>query len=216
MKEIAGRKFIDKQETARRLIHAAIRSSLEGECAISNHVVIGSALALMKEHAEKLGKSTEMMDTEAYAKPEFRDGLRDAIKSFYNFFKHANFDADMSIDVTNMTVFNDFQVFTAICGYQSIYGESTGHMTLFFAAMTILHPTIYDWETIATIAPQTEEARQGFAGWTREQLFDLLAEAARKGPAQEEASEDRDPLIDEGKMGHYDGPPSRDIFKLRL
>ncbi len=169
----------------------------------------------MQEHSEKLDKLW-IMDVSAVAKPEFRDGIRDLIKSFYNFFKHANFDADMSIDVTNMTVFNDFQIFIAICGYHSLYGQNTEHMRLFFGAMTILHPSIYDWEAVVKVDPKMEEFSKHFEGWNREQLFDLLAEAFAKGLAKSEADEDRVRLLSEGHMGHYEGPPSRDIFKRRL
>lgn len=214
MKIDGGRTFIDKPEVARRLIHAAIRATLQGECPISVHVAVQSAITLMQEYAKNKG-IVLVFDIAAQAKPEFQKGLRDSFKSFYNFMKHGDNDADASIDVTNLTRFNDILILTASFEYHNIFKKTSMQMGLFQMVMFLLHPGILDPGAMQE-RPEWAEFKKAYEGWGRDEILGDADRMMHQADFQEELSTDKTQLIGEGEGAYYAGNPHRDMFKKIL
>ncbi|ASR08318.1 hypothetical protein CHY08_15125 [Rhizobium leguminosarum bv. viciae] len=214
MREVDGRLYVEKQEVARRLLHSAIRNIFNGECPIATHVLIGSATTLMHEYAKANGKDLAL-DVEKYVHAEFKKGFAQAMKSHYNFFKHANHDADLAIDITNISEVNEVAVYGAIIEYWNIFPDRPHQMQLFFSIATIMYPDLFNWDTLGAEFPEVERHRLELASRSRGELCSLARDALAQGLTQVERTSETAPIF-KTDSAHYDGPPHRDMFKRRL
>ncbi|WP_037087153.1 hypothetical protein [Neorhizobium vignae] len=209
-----GRTYVDKEEVARRLIHSSIRNILKRDCALTTHLILGSATTLLQEYAKSIGKGV-LIDIDKLVRPEFAKGMKDAMNSHYNFFKHANFDAGLSIDVTNISQSNELEAFRAIVEYWALFEPRTHQMSLYFSVITILYPDLYRWELLENEKPSTARIRQELAAYGKADTFRLAAKALDLHPFLEEIQEDKQQIYRKAPP-HYDGPPHRDMFKRKF
>ena len=214
MKIEGGRAYIDKQEVARRLIHAAIRATLRGECPITNQVVIGSAITLMREFAQANG-GKPMVDFDKFIVPEHAKGFEAAMKSHYNFFKHANHDAEYHHDVSNLTELNDLSIVTAIGEYVSLFKTRSIHMSLYYIYAMVKFPDVL------TLPEEFEKSDafpllEDLKDYDRDTMLSLLAEFVEQGLLDAEIATDTEQLVRNTSPAYHQGNPHRDMFKRKL
>ena len=214
MREVDGRLYVEKHEVARRLLHSAIRNIFNGECPIATHVLIGSATTLMHEYAEANGIDLAL-DVEKHVQAEYKKGFAQAMKSHYNFFKHANHDAELAIDITNISEVNEVAVYGAIVEYWNIFSDRPHQMQLFFSIATIIYPDLFNWGSLDAEFPEVKSQRLELANRSRSELFSLARDALAQGLTQVERTSETAPIF-KMVIAHYEGPPHRDMFKRRL
>lgn len=170
--------LIDKQTAARYMIHCAIRNTLNGECPVSNHVIILSAREILFDLAKTRGV-TLASDLGNLVKDEHRAEFRRRMKERYNFLKHADEDHDHELDITNIQFSNDGELLMVIAHYRELFGEQTAHMRSYasFALMVFREAfSVDDVELNPERRETTRELVNFLATATRRELCEALAD----------------------------------------
>ena len=123
------KRYLDKGEAIRHLIHAAVRMIAAGEDPFAIHLLIQSAEKLLIDVAKKRGDALAF-DWEDVIKPEFQSEFFTLHRETYNFFKHANKDTQ-DLPVHNIAEANACFLAMAIENYRVIFGDITEHMKIF-------------------------------------------------------------------------------------
>jgi hypothetical protein len=123
------KRYLDKGEAIRHLIHAAVRMIAIGEDPFAIHLLIQSAEKLLIDVAKKRGDALAI-DWEEVIKPEYQSEFFKMHRETYNFFKHANKDTQ-DFPVHNIAEANACFLAMAIENYRAIFGTITEHMKIF-------------------------------------------------------------------------------------
>jgi hypothetical protein len=145
------KRYSDKGEAIRHLIHAAVRMIAAGEDPFAVHLLVQSAEKLLIGVAKKRG-DTLAFDWEDVIKPEYHSEFFKLHRETYNFFKHADKDTE-DLPVHNIAVSNACFLAMAIENYRTVYGDITEHMKIFRFFTRLWKP---DWfsATVETLVPE--------------------------------------------------------------
>jgi hypothetical protein len=135
------RRWIDKQQATRHLIHSAIRLIIKQEDPFAVHLLVNSADKLLIDLSKHLGKQLRV-NWEDYIKPEFHGQFFTKMRETYNYLKHANNDAAVELPVHNIMMINISSLFFCTENYAALFDEWTDHMTLFLVFVMNLMPEI--------------------------------------------------------------------------
>ena len=142
------RRWLDKHEAVRHLIHSAIRLILKQEDPFAIHLLIHSADKMLIDLAKK--RSQELrVDWELYIKEEYHTAFFDKHRATYNYFKHANKDFADDLPVHDIMMLNIMALFICVANYAKLFAEHTDHMTLFEVFVMSLSPEIIAPEAAA-------------------------------------------------------------------
>jgi hypothetical protein len=135
------RRWIDKQEAVRHLMHTSIRLIIKQEDPFAIHLLINSADKMLIDLSKKIG--TELrMNWEDYIKPEFHGQFFKKIRETYNYLKHADEDYAVELPVRDIMMINVLTLFFCTANYSKLFGEVTDHMTLFLVFVMHVMPQI--------------------------------------------------------------------------
>jgi hypothetical protein len=123
------KRYLDKGEAIRHLIHAAVRMIAAGEDPFAIHLLIQSAEKLLIDVAKKRG-DVLAFDWEDWIKPEYQSEFFTLHRETYNFFKHADRDT-RDLPVNNIAEANACFLAMAIENYRAVFGVITEHMKIF-------------------------------------------------------------------------------------
>jgi hypothetical protein len=131
------RRYIDKREGVRHVLHAAIRSVLNEEDPFAIHLLCQSAEKVLIDLLEKQG-STEPLSL--IIPVEKRRQWFSIHRETYNFLKHADRDSDDRLGVHNIVASNDLLLLACIIRFGLLFGPYTRHMSAFMIFADVLYP----------------------------------------------------------------------------
>ena len=179
------RRYINKREGVRHVLHAAIRAVLSNEDPFAIHLLGQSAEKVLIDLLENEGVKDPLF---SLLKPDMRSVFFDIYRESYNFLKHADRDSDGKLGVRNIVGSNDLLLFTCIVRYGVLFGSYTQHMLIFLTFAGLLFPGIVDWDQL-TKNLHKEVTR----GSTRGELITYVRLAMQQNPnCQREAQQDLD------------------------
>lgn len=140
--------MLGKLDIVREHIHASIQM-IAVECnAFSTHTVVMACRELVTNIAAKRGVGLDW-DYRIWIKDEHHTEFRKLSYKAYNYFKHADWDADKTYDgpkTGDLVNLNEVQTLLNIDGYKQIGGIATQPMILFGCTMMITHPNFFRLE----------------------------------------------------------------------
>lgn len=135
-----GKIRINKPDTARRQLDAAIRMLFSNEDPVAIYSVVGAADRIVRDLAEKSGKAQCHETIKQMIRPgKEKDFWSEANKAF-NFMKHASTDPTGMLDVAEEL--NDITIFIACIYYQDLGYELTPFMQAFRIWYALLNPDL--------------------------------------------------------------------------
>jgi len=135
------------------------------------HILIVSASDVIRDCAKERGIKLKH-DIMESIRPEMRKEVADVLRKSHNFLRHANKDADTTIDVSRIDVFNDGLIALTSAMYHERFGENTKHMSLFRVLTVLNYPHLMTEEYRRLQSPNP--------GWTElttashEERYDLM------------------------------------------
>ena len=179
------RRYINKREGVRHVLHAAIRAVLSDEDPFAIHLLGQSAEKVLIDLLANEGLEDPLF---SLLKPDMRSVFFDIYRESYNFLKHADRDSDGKLGVRNIVGSNDLLLFICIVRYGVLFGSYTQHMLIFLTFAGLLFPGIVDWDQL-TKNLHKEVTR----GSTRGELITYVRLAMQQNPnCQREAQQDLD------------------------
>ena len=135
------RRFINKQQAIRHLLHSAIRLIMNEEDPFAAHLIIHSADKLILDIAKSRGVYPKL-DWELYIKDEYQKEFFKQHRETYNYFKHANKDFAEDLPVHDIMTLNVMTLLSTVTNYSDLFRERTDHMNLFTVFVMTLSPAI--------------------------------------------------------------------------
>jgi hypothetical protein len=195
------RRYINKREGVRHVLHAAIRALLSGEDPFAIHLLGQSAEKVLIDLLENGGVKDPLF---SLLKPDMRSIFFDIYRESYNFLKHADRDSDGKLGVRNIVGSNDLLLFTCILRYGVLFGSYTQHMSIFLRFAGLLYPGIVDWDQWPNLKNLLKEATRG--PLTRGEATAITRLAMQQNPeCQREAQQDLDDvaIANSTKVGEH-------------
>src|SRR5262249_17471477 len=182
------RRYINKREGVRHVLHAAIRAVLSNEDPFAIHLLGQSAEKVLIDLLANEGVEDPLF---SLLKPDMRSVFFDIYRESYNFLKHADRDSDGKLGVRNIVGSNDLLLFTCIVRYGVLFGSYTQHMSIFLRFAGFHYPGIVDWHQFPNLKNLLKEAARG--SLTRGELITYVRFAMQQNPdCQREAQQDLD------------------------
>jgi hypothetical protein len=189
------RRWIDKREAARHLMHASIRLIMKQEDPFAVHLLINSVDKMLVDLSKQLGKELRV-NWEDYIKPEFHGEFFAKIRETYNYLKHADKDYAVELPVRNIMMINISSLFICTANHSKLFGEVTDHMWLFLAFVMNLMPEIIT-PALTKLAPDLLKSLAASQGATPSEFFKLFEQNQSVLPRfGRELSEDLQDTID--------------------
>lgn len=135
------RRYMNKQEAVRHLIHAAVRLIVKQEDPFAIHLLIHSADQVIRDIAKRKKKELKF-DWDIYIKDEYLDQFHALHKETTNFLKHGQGDVDGKLRVDNVAELNAMTLFLVIVNYNSLFNDISDHMRAFFIFTQIMTPQV--------------------------------------------------------------------------
>jgi hypothetical protein len=135
------RRYLDKQEAIRHLIHGAIRLVMAKEDPFVIQLIAHSADKLLIDVAKKKGTYLEL-DWELYIKDEYHRDFFNDYRQTYNYFKHADTDFTKQLPVYDIAMLNVMAVFMCAVNYVKLFQISSHHVRVYFWFIQLLMPHI--------------------------------------------------------------------------
>jgi hypothetical protein len=132
--------LVPKLEAAKRQLRTAIRLWFEGGDEVSIHTLACAAHEIIHVVSRKRNRSEPLIFDTAIIKDEFRSPFNILMKKSANFFKHANKDADDTLEF-NPSLSVMF-IMAAIAGLKTINEEHSSEELAFFFWLCLHRP---DW-----------------------------------------------------------------------
>ena len=129
------RRYIDKKEGVRHVLHAAIRSVLNEEDPFAIHLLCQSAEKVLIDLLKNQGSDDPFSIIPAEKRNEWYDVHRET----YNFLKHADRDSGR-VGVYDIVVSNDMLILACIIRFGLLFGAYTRHMGFFMIFTGVLYP----------------------------------------------------------------------------
>lgn len=145
------RRYLDKQEAIRHLIHASIRLIQKQEDPFAIHLLIHSADKMLIDLAKKRGDELRV-DWELYVKPEYKAAFFENMRATYNYLKHAASDFADELPVHDIMMMNVSSLFFCVANYAKLFREFTDHMMLFHIFMLNIWPHLLKPEAVGVTA----------------------------------------------------------------
>jgi hypothetical protein len=170
------RRYLDKQEAIRHLVHGAIRLVFAKEDPFVIQLIAHSAEKLLIDVAKKKATYLEL-DWELYIKDEYhRDFFKD-YRQTYNYFKHADTDFTKQLPVYDIATLNIMAVFMCAVNYVKLFRVSSHHVRAYCWFIQLLMPHI-----VKHPDPRLHElfqvALEGFVDATPAEFFELVSSHA--------------------------------------
>jgi hypothetical protein len=170
------RRYLDKQEAIRHLVHGAIRLVMAKEDPFVIQLISHSADKLLIDVARKTGTYLEL-DWELYIKDEYhRDFFKD-YRQTYNYFKHADTDFTKQLPIYDIATLNIMAVFMCAVNYVKLFQVSSHHVRAYFWFIQLLMPHIVKLPD-PKFHELFQEALEGFADATPAEFFELVSNHA--------------------------------------
>jgi hypothetical protein len=170
------RRYLDKQEAIRHLVHGAIRLVMAKEDPFVIQLIAHSADKLLIDVAKKKGTCLEL-DWELYIKDEYHRDFFSDYRQTYNYFKHANTDFTKLLPIYDIAILNVMAVFMCAVNYVKLFQVSSHHVRVYFWFIQLLMPHI-----VKRPDPKFQEifqdALEKFADTTPAEFFDLFSKQA--------------------------------------
>ena len=131
---------INKPDTARRQLDAAIRMLFSNEDPVAIYSVVGAADRIVRDLAEKSGKAQCHETIKRMIRPGKEGIFWSKMNNAFNFIKHASTDPTGVIDVEEEV--NDITIFIACIYYQDLGYELTPFMQAFRLWYVLLNPDL--------------------------------------------------------------------------
>lgn len=167
------RRYLDKQEAIRHLVHGAIRLMMAKEDPFVIQLVVHSADKLLIDSARKMGTYLEL-DWELYIKDEHHKEFFRSHRQTYNYFKHADTDFTERLPIHDIAGLNVMAVFICAVNYVKLFDVSSHHVRAYFWFVRLLKP-----ELVKHPDPTFQEAfRQALghlSGATPADLFQIFS-----------------------------------------
>jgi hypothetical protein len=184
-----GYREIDKQQAIRHLLHSSIRLDFDEEDPFAVHLICQSCDKLILDLA-KHRQIVLQSDWSTLLKPEFARAAFVIFRETYNYFKHADDDADKKLQIRRIVDSNEMSIWMNCVRYRELFGKETFHMLQFVQYMAFKHPNHLN-EPHRTLSLS---ARNELKGLTRGQVLCVIKEQMANDPGTiAERSED---LID--------------------
>jgi hypothetical protein len=135
------RRWLEKQDAIRHLLHAGIRLVMKMEDPFVVHLVVQSVDKLLIDVAEKMGTYLEA-DWEVYIKDEYHSAFFTKYRETYNFLKHAKTDYESKLPVYDIMMINVANLFMCLVNYSKLYHVFSDHMKVYMGFMQMLMPQI--------------------------------------------------------------------------
>lgn len=135
------RRWIEKQDAIRHLVHGAVRLMIKMEDPFALHLIIHSVDKLLIDVAAGMNKYLEM-DWEVYIKDEYHDLFFAQYREIYNYLKHAKTDFGEQLPIRDIMMMNVMGLFMCIVNYAKLYDVFSDHMKLYMGFMQVLMPEI--------------------------------------------------------------------------
>ena len=178
------RRYINKREGVRHVLHAAIRAVLSDEDPFAIHLLGQSAEKVLLDLLANEGVEDPLY---SLLKPDMRSVFFDIYRESYNFLKHADRDSDGKLGVRNIVGSNDLLLFICIVRYGVLFGSYTQHMSMFLTFAGLLFPGIVDWDQLP------KNLLKEVARGSRGELITCVRLAMQQNPhCQREAQQDLD------------------------
>jgi hypothetical protein len=130
--------MINKEQTMRRLIHAAIRGILFEEDPVPLHVTVMAAHDMLRYYVQV--KRLPVNTLTSMIKPEHQKQVMDKLNEGYNFLKHARTDVDGTYDEAHLHEANKSATLVNCIMFGETFGYSTVHMKVFGGYQAMEHP----------------------------------------------------------------------------
>ncbi|GBE42192.1 MAG TPA: hypothetical protein ENH05_02595 [Rhizobiales bacterium] len=137
-----AKRFLDKEEAARHLIHTAIRMIMIAEDPFAIHLLVQSAEKILLDLSKKQGVALTL-DWKPLIRKERQDEFFKRYREAYNYFKHADRDFDQELPVRDITMINVLGILCCVSGYQELFGYKTGHMQFISAFSFVVVPGVF-------------------------------------------------------------------------
>lgn len=161
---------LDKTEVARRQLSAAIDLWFADGEPVAIHTLACAAHEVLATLLLKQGKSSLMFDPKHY-NPGFAGEVKKALHKHYNFFKHADRDADATIEFP--VGITEVYLLIAADGWRELSGSREPIHFAFWAWCYMHHPEIVklnDRQTGIPMAPLPTEIVQEFITLSKKQF----------------------------------------------
>jgi hypothetical protein len=142
------RRWMNKQEAVRHLLHTSIRLIQAMEDPFAIHLLIHSADKILIDLAKRRGQELKV-DWELYIKDEYHAAFFKKMRATYNYLKHADEDFDEKLPIYDIMMINVTSLFFGIANYVTLFHEQTDHMTLFQVFMLHIWPQMLKPEALA-------------------------------------------------------------------
>jgi hypothetical protein len=137
----APRRFLDKQEATRHLMHGAIRLVMSKEDPFIVHLAVHSAEKLLSDVAKSRGLYLHL-DWELYITDEHHKEFFGRHCETYNYFKHADRDSADQLPVHDIMMLNVMALFMVVVNYAKLYNVFTDHMRIYIGFSQLLMPNV--------------------------------------------------------------------------
>ena len=135
--------WIDKVEIVRRQIREAVRLFFEARDLVLIHAVIASAHQILFDLGNSKGVRSALKNTAAIKREDLQEYLR-SINYPYNFFKHADRDSEVKINIGPPERFTSDFVMDAIVMLQQLTGEIPTEAKVFWFWFVSKYPQEFD------------------------------------------------------------------------
>lgn len=182
---------IGKLDAIRHLLHASIRLLLNEEDPFVVHMAAQSCDKLIIDLSKIRGIDT--IDISRLLVPERADEFWHVYREAYNYFKHADIDAEDILEVHNIVASNELGIFLNVVRSTALGLPYDKHSQIYMIYILSYYPDVQRLISI-DLFPGTLEVREHFKDRTRSEMMDLLRELCAKD-AEFQRERERD-LID--------------------
>jgi hypothetical protein len=171
------RRYLDKQEAIRHLVHGAIRLVIDKEDPFVIQLIAHSADKLLIDVAKKKGTYLEL-DWELYIKDEYHKDFFEDYRQTYNYFKHADKDFTKRLPVYDIAILNVMAVFMCAVNYVKLFEVSSHHVRVYFWFVQLLMPNIVKSPDAKFHEMFQETLEKAFVDNTPAEFFELVSKHA--------------------------------------
>jgi hypothetical protein len=167
---------VTKLDVARSQLNTAIQLWFEGADPISIHTLVAAAHEIIHSLFKRKGLSGLFFDS-PLIRDEFRSKLVSHLKKYANFFKHADRDANNTMEFNPES--SEALFIYCIIGLVAMKEVLTWREAAFYGWTMVARPELFSAEKLANFIP--EWARQIPAEMTRNEFFDTVQLLHRQG-----------------------------------
>jgi hypothetical protein len=165
------KEVVNKLEVAERQLIEAISLFFEKRDKVTIHTIVASTHQVLFDVAKISNVESALKNTSALSKKEIREHLK-SINYPYNFFKHADCDADSKINIGPLSRFTQDFIMDAVLMLQNLKGTIPVHAKIFWFWFVSEYP-----EEFSNLPPDGEIAKfqkENLASWSFEDISQFI------------------------------------------